>query len=131
MMGICRKALAGWAFLTLAACGPSSTEADRHVVEGSSGLLSPQGEFDEESARADAVANVSALAFEDVGDTSQCTDDCSGHTAGFDWAKTNTDDGKSTCGGESQSFVEGCEAFASAVNKRVEEMRDEWSSGGT
>lgn len=41
-----------------------------------------------------------------------CTVDCSGHEAGWKWAKehdiTNDDD----CGGNSQSFIEGCQAYA-------------------
>jgi hypothetical protein len=42
----------------------------------------------------------------------ECTDDCSGHKAGYAWAEredvTNPDD----CDGNSQSFIEGCEAWA-------------------
>lgn len=38
----------------------------------------------------------------------ECTDDCSGHEAGYAWAEekyiTSTDD----CGGNSNSFIEGC-----------------------
>ncbi|RSV20360.1 hypothetical protein CA236_00125 [Sphingomonas sp. ABOLG] len=42
----------------------------------------------------------------------QCTEDCSGHDAGRQWAEqrgiTNADD----CGGRSWSFVEGCRSYA-------------------
>jgi hypothetical protein len=42
----------------------------------------------------------------------ECTEDCSGHQAGYDWAEkkgiTDSDD----CGGNSQSFIEGCRAYA-------------------
>jgi len=41
-----------------------------------------------------------------------CTEDCSGHEAGFEWAQENDIGDASDCGGNSQSFIEGCEAFA-------------------
>ena len=125
-----------FAFLALllcaASCGRSaSEEEDQHIAEGSSSILDPKGEFDEDSARADAVADVSDMTFEDVGDTSSCTDDCSGHSAGFEWAKENTEGDASLCSGDSDSFVEGCQAFAQAVDERVEQMRSEWANGET
>jgi hypothetical protein len=40
-----------------------------------------------------------------------CTQDCSGHEAGFAWARENDVNDSSECGGNSQSFIEGCEAF--------------------
>jgi hypothetical protein len=40
-----------------------------------------------------------------------CTVDCSGHQAGYDWAEQNGITDPSDCGGNSQSFIEGCEAF--------------------
>lgn len=105
--------------------GPKETEADRHIVEGSTSLVNPKGEFDEESARADAAADVSASSFTDVGDTSTCTDDCSGHDAGFEWAKENDITEGSQCSGNSPSFIEGCEAFASAIEEQVDEAKSE------
>ena len=125
---ICTLAIA--ATLALIGCGPSSsTEADRHIVEGSSTFFNPKGKFDEESARADAIADVSAMSFEDAGDTSGCTGDCSGHSAGFEWAKENAAGDPSMCSGNSNSFVEGCEAFSQAVENHVTEMREEWEAG--
>lgn len=41
-----------------------------------------------------------------------CTDDCSGHEAGYQWASDNGITDPSNCGGNSQSFIEGCEAYA-------------------
>ena len=41
-----------------------------------------------------------------------CTDDCSGHEAGYNWAAENGVTDPTQCGGNSQSFIEGCEAFA-------------------
>lgn len=41
-----------------------------------------------------------------------CTVDCSGHEAGYTWAKRNGISDPSQCGGDSMSFVEGCRAAA-------------------
>jgi hypothetical protein len=40
-----------------------------------------------------------------------CTEDCSGHEAGYDWAERKGIDDVADCGGNSQSFIEGCEAY--------------------
>lgn len=53
--------------------------------------------------------------FEEVGDTSQCTDDCSGHDAGFDWARDHDITDEGDCGGYSQSFIEGCETYVATL----------------
>lgn len=41
-----------------------------------------------------------------------CTQDCSGHQAGYDWAAAHGIDEPENCGGRSQSFIEGCRAYA-------------------
>jgi hypothetical protein len=41
-----------------------------------------------------------------------CTEDCSGHQAGYDWAEQNEITNPGDCGGSSQSFIEGCESYA-------------------
>ena len=40
-----------------------------------------------------------------------CTEDCSGHQAGYDWAQQNGIISSGDCGGNSQSFIEGCQAY--------------------
>lgn len=47
-----------------------------------------------------------------------CTDDCSGHEAGYDWAARNDITDERDCDGESRSFNEGCQAY-------VEEQADD------
>ena len=44
--------------------------------------------------------------------TWECTSDCSGHDAGYEWASENGITNPSDCGGKSASFIEGCEAYA-------------------
>lgn len=41
-----------------------------------------------------------------------CTDDCSGHKAGYNWALKKGITDPEQCGGRSMSFVEGCRAAA-------------------
>lgn len=43
---------------------------------------------------------------------SGCTDDCSGHQAGYDWAESKGITDPSDCSGNSQSFIEGCQVYA-------------------
>lgn len=45
-------------------------------------------------------------------DNWECTGDCSGHNAGYDWAEEKGISDPSDCGGNSTSFIEGCEAYA-------------------
>ena len=40
--------------------------------------------------------------------TNNCTDDCSGHQAGYEWAQDNSVSSESDCDGKSDSFNEGC-----------------------
>lgn len=41
-----------------------------------------------------------------------CIVDCSGHEAGYNWADRKGINDPTDCGGTSQSFIEGCEAYA-------------------
>lgn len=47
-----------------------------------------------------------------------CTQDCSGHEAGYEWAQDHGVDDPDDCGGNSNSFIEGCRSWA-------EEQEDE------
>jgi hypothetical protein len=40
-----------------------------------------------------------------------CTQDCSGHRAGYTWAEKNEISALTDCGGNSQSFINGCKAY--------------------
>ena len=41
----------------------------------------------------------------------ECTQDCNGHEAGYEWAEEKGITDPDDCGGESQSFIEGCRAY--------------------
>lgn len=40
-----------------------------------------------------------------------CTEDCSGHEAGYEWAEENDIDDEYDCDGNSNSFIEGCQSY--------------------
>ncbi len=40
-----------------------------------------------------------------------CTEDCSGHEVGYNWAEQNDITDESDCSGYSNSFIEGCYAY--------------------
>ncbi|RVO57770.1 hypothetical protein [Sinorhizobium meliloti] len=41
----------------------------------------------------------------------ECTEDCSGHKAGYEWAEENAISDDNDCSGNSASFSEGCQAY--------------------
>lgn len=95
----------------LASCDSSSSSSSASAVEESA--------FDEDAARANASADLSATTYEDEEGSLGCTEDCSGHNSGWAWAAENEVTDSIDCGG-SGSFQEGCEAYAEALEARVE-----------
>lgn len=45
-----------------------------------------------------------------------CKDDCSGHKAGYEWASDKNITDYNDCTGNSNSFIEGCEAYVDGEN---------------
>lgn len=121
-----RFAGASLGILLLCSCQGSSSAKEEYTQEGTGGVFT-RAEFDEDKARDDAVDQLSGESFQDAGDTSSCTDDCGGHDAGFEWAKEHGFTDASECSdSESDSFREGCEAYAAAIEQSVQEKRDEF-----
>lgn len=57
----------------------------------------------------------------------ECTEDCSGHKAGYEWAEENEISDRSDCGGNSSSFIEGCQAYVEDPDRGADEDDDgEW-----
>ena len=54
-------------------------------------------------------------------DNWECTSDCSGHEAGYEWADEHGITDPDDCGGNSDSFIEGCRASANEHNMELEE----------
>jgi hypothetical protein len=74
----------------------------------------------EDSAQAAAVESLENESYEDVRGTDDCTEDCSGHEAGWEWAKQHEIFDESECSGDSDSFIEGCQAYAEEVQSRTD-----------
>ncbi len=74
-----------------------------------------EDEIESDPADVDA-ADVAEIEFDN------CTSDCSGHEAGFQWAQDNDVTDTSECSGDSNSFIEGCESFA---QERIEQAEEE------
>jgi hypothetical protein len=53
-----------------------------------------------------------------------CTQDCSGHKAGYEWAKEHGIDDPDKCGGDSESFKQGCRAYAEEQDEDSEAKDD-------
>lgn len=101
----------------LGGCGSSSSSGEHDERQ-------EIPEVDDDTARDAAVSDLSGQTFQDVGDTSRCTEDCSGHDAGWQWAQDNDVTDSSGCSG-SGSFADGCEAYVEELDSRVGEARGE------
>jgi hypothetical protein len=53
------------------------------------------------------------------------TQDCSGHNAGYAWAEQNDIVDPDDCGGDSQSFIEGCQDYAESRQQEIQDQADE------
>jgi hypothetical protein len=98
--------------LTLMACSkPPEESASYHTYAASSS----QGSDDEaksDGAKADTEASAdSDTPYQDAHGDEGCTEDCSGHDAGYRWARDNNITDEADCTGDSDSFIEGCEAY--------------------
>ncbi|WP_141233570.1 hypothetical protein [Lysobacter antibioticus] len=99
-----------------AANADAAAEAAEEAAEEARQAVYEEHGADSDGTGAEA-SNVDAYNVEDNGNYT-CTQDCSGHEAGFAWAQEHDFTDASDCGGNSQSFIEGCEAFA---NERQEQ----------
>ncbi len=56
-----------------------------------------------------------------------CTQDCSGHEAGYEWAERQGIDDPDDCSGNSNSFIEGCQAWADEQQEQ-DDSGSSWTS---
>lgn len=109
--------------LALLAAGCSSAEQDSGASEPGVERESTSGrdEFSEERADTPPVENSDSEDTEADNDSSgtgltfhgyTCRVDCSGHEAGYEWAEEKGITDPEDCGGNSESFIEGCRAYA-------------------
>lgn len=105
------------AILLLGACSSdegvvaADTYADEYGADGPG----------REDVIADVSANLADSTYEGESYAYGCTSDCSGHEAGWAYAAENGVTDAAECGGStSQSFDEGCVAYAEELESRVE-----------
>lgn len=92
----CVALAGGLTLITLSGCSKeTSTPDDNKVVAGET--------YEEFDQRRDALDG-SHGSFAGKG----CTQDCSGHQAGYAWAEQKGITDPGDCGGKSRSFIEGC-----------------------
>ena len=105
---------------SLSACGAREPGAPV-TVKSSSATPSPRSTPRPEPEAAETDSDESKA--EDVDENEEdsdagyfhghrCTVDCSGHEAGYRWAEEHEIHDPDDCGGKSQSFIEGCQAWA-------------------
>jgi hypothetical protein len=114
-MSSIKFALAALAILGLCQC--SSGEDSEVFGEQTEAAVSVE---QAEQAAAEAVEGTT---YDGQGQPYGCTSDCSGHDAGYRWADENQIFDPAACGGNSQSFIEGCMAYAEAYQAALEEAR--------
>jgi hypothetical protein len=105
-------------------CGSGDASEDTRFPRGGDRGAYSEDEgqfFDEDAARERAEEEVRSDGY-----SGPCTQDCSGHDAGFEWAADgNPDYGVS----RSPSFDEGQQAYEQAVEERVEDYRSAYENG--
>ncbi|MFZ1007838.1 MAG: hypothetical protein WAN65_13430 [Candidatus Sulfotelmatobacter sp.] len=126
----------GMCLFLMAACGPSSDKQISQHEDSNGGAResdkqdgqsdnSGNGTLDAaEAARQSAIDELEDQSYEDVMGSDECTQDCSGHNAGWEWAKKNQMLNPDDCGGDSESFIEGCKAYGEEVERRADESDD-------
>jgi hypothetical protein len=109
------------ALLTISGCGDASRPKPAQADSYSSTSRKLVSEISQDAA-ADAQAGLASSTYEETAGSSDCTEDCSGHEAGFEYAKENELTDPDECDGNSQSFVEGCREYGDEIARRVEEF---------
>lgn len=105
--------------LMISGCGNASQTTT--AVATSSEVIAVASETPAaDTAQENARANLEGTTYADVGAPYGCTEDCSGHEAGYDWALENEISDAIDCDGNSESFREGCEAYVEELEANAE-----------
>jgi len=118
-----RLAVAVFAILALTAgCDSAYREYGESTEERRSDWETSAPQMTREDALDEAAALQQGMTYSDLGEPYGCTEDCSGHEAGAAWAADNDLRDPGDCGGRSQSFVEGCQAYTEALQEAADEI---------
>jgi hypothetical protein len=72
-----------------------------------------------EDAEEQAREDLQGSTYQENFGSADCTSDCSGHNAGFEWAQNRGLSDRSECSGNNNSFIGGCEAYFDEVESRM------------
>lgn len=108
--------------MVLYGCGSQSTE-DQFDAEADE-AADATAEAAYSAVEVAEPADVAADEVESMGFTG-CTSDCSGHEAGFNWARDRDLTDEWECGGNSSSFIDGCRQFVEARQTLAEGYTEE------
>lgn len=92
--------------------GKSSTTTPSPRASPLVSSQSDQAENDLDSDQADETTAENSDEASEYFHGHRCTVDCSGHEAGYEWAEQHDIHDPDNCGGNSESFVEGCRIYA-------------------
>lgn len=106
--------------LLICGCARSDASDQRTTASDQEFGAAPDAASEPDKA-ANTEAEVQGTTYADQGEPYGCTDDCSGHEAGYQWADDNDVTDPDDCGGDSQSFIEGCQAHAEAYQDALSE----------
>lgn len=93
----------------------------------SEGYALTRSEPDPGDFAADIRADLASSTYSGESYSYGCTDDCSGHEAGWAWAAENGIEATEQCYGNSASFDDGCRTFIEEIERRTEEQMSEHS----
>ncbi len=85
--------------------------------------------FDEDEAREKAEDDLQGETYRSVGRPYGCTEDCSGHDAGFQYRANNRYGGRIAGDYDARSFRQGQQAYDDEVDRRVEEAQEAYDAG--
>jgi hypothetical protein len=88
----------------------------------------PREPFDEDEARSNAEAVLASENYRSIGRPYGCTDDCSGHEAGFKYRAQHGYGNRIAGDYDARSFRQGQQAYDDEVDRRVDEAREEYES---
>ncbi len=109
-----RSAMMAGLLFCLIGCGPSRQER----IDAA-----------EDKAMDQARDDMANQTYEEAEGSADCTVDCSGHDAGFAWAKENDIEDPDECSGNSESFIEGCKAYGEEIGSRMAAAADAAAKG--
>ena len=83
-------------------------------------------DFDEDDARQEAESDLSSESYRSIGRPYGCTEDCSGHEAGFKYRARKGYGSRIEGDYDAQSFRQGQQAYDDEVDRRVDDAREEY-----